>query len=222
MSCQSFCNNSKYRRICSYDNYHQDCKRPFQQHSFGCKSVGDKKMCVELNEAPGVHSYPTMAECRSKCNNLSPHSFECIKDGYGKEINYNCTLQNLPPNNDPTKGSIRYSNAEECGANCGPSHIKHSYACTTNGYGDKTSRVCILTDKPYQPNSDSYKTLEECHKKCGNNQPPLGQHGFKCDGKVCYLVKGSQSEAGWKYSNYHDCMEQCDPPHSGSPRFSYF
>ena len=180
MSCQSFCNSSQYRRICSYDTYHKDCKLPFQQHSF-----------------------------------------ECIKDGYGKEINYNCTLQNLPPNNDLTKGSIRYSSAQECGTKCGPSHIKHSFACVTNGY-DKTSRSCILTDKPYQPNSDHYRTLNECNAKCKTHQPPFGQQGYNCVSKRCELVKGPQSEAGWKYSNLHDCIDQCDPSHSGSPRFSYF
>ena len=72
------------------------------------------------------------------------------------------------------------------------------------------------------PGVHSYPTMAECKAKCKTHQPPLEQQGYKCQGKVCYLVKGPQSEAGWKYSNLHDCMEQCDPPHSGSPRFSYF
>lgn len=167
MSCQSFCNSNQYRRLCSYDAYHQECKSPLQQHSFGCKSVGDKKMCVELNKAPGVDSYSTIEECQSKCNNLSPHSFECIKNGYGNEINYNCTLQNLPPNNDPSKGPIRYSNAQACQSKCNKRPLgQQGYNCVES--------ECELVKGP---KADwKYSNLQDCIAQC--NPSDSGPPGF--------------------------------------------
>jgi hypothetical protein len=112
MSCQSVCKNSKYRRFCSYDPYHQDCNQS-QTQSFSCKDTesGDKK-CVLSDKPSGTDgNYKTLLECRKNCYN------EEGKYGYNCE-DKECVKVDGPQNISGWK----YVDYNVCEQECNPSH----------------------------------------------------------------------------------------------------
>lgn len=162
-------NNSGYRRLCYYDDYHNTCSdqpKPMSYKCVGKGTGGSTSQCVKVHEPVGNGTFSTMTECSTHCGTKLPHlqtSYACVNKSYGSGGGQKmCVRQNSPP------GPGSYKKLSDCIKKCGPvqTSLKTYYTCENKGLGH-SSPTCVVNLGSGGPGT--YHSHDSCMSSCGSN-----------------------------------------------------